>query len=106
MNRTFVYERKHNKEVEAIQITKNNIFAVATWCNGSVNEQDSVYDKHNWTVSDYYIGLDVPINGYIVRANLGDYVLRENGLFYVRKAHNFESKYQRKVSIAYTNSTD
>lgn len=97
MSPTNLYTKKEER-VEAIRIIENNIELVASWCGGFVVREPALYDldKTQWACP--YVGLDLKVNGYLVRANLGDYVYRNSkGSFRTMTPKRFIRKYYRDV---------
>lgn len=76
--------------VEANQLTHDNVEAVALWCGGvSVVEHDAI--DNNVT----FAGINVPTPHGMQRAQEGDYIVRQLiGDFIVVKAYDFAKKYE------------
>lgn len=76
--------------VEANELTHENVEAVALWCGGvSVVEHDAL--DHNLT----FFGINVPTSNGIKRAQEGDYIVRQLiGDFIVVKSYEFSKKYE------------
>ncbi len=96
--------RKRPVEVEARQLTRENVEEVAAWCGGRV-----VRDAKPGDPSDVYVALKIPTLGGVMtgetyhhstyrdgRYHGGDYVIRGvKGEFYPCKPDIFEATYER-----------
>lgn len=67
----------------ADKLTLTNLDEVATWCNGTI-------DDHN--------NLRLPTVDGTVLVEIGEYVVKKNGLFYAQSAVDFEKKWVEPVS--------
>mgnify|MGYP003409105752 FL=1 len=95
--------RKKPVEVEAIQVTRENVKEVANWCGGRVVSLSSSRDPQ-----DEYVALDIPTLEGVMRAETfhqstwrggryhgGDYVIRGvQGEFYPCTPDIFEETYE------------
>lgn len=80
--------RKKPVEVVAVQVTEENIVFVAVWCGGSVQRLRDL----NGTP----IALSIPTIEGIMRAEIGDYIIRGvEGEFYSCKRRIFEKTYEK-----------
>jgi len=81
-------------EVEAVQVTSENIDQIARWCGGEVVREGKASDP-----TDVYQAVTVPrVNGPI-DARLGYYVIKNSrGRFEVSSPEIFEKKFGRSVS--------
>lgn len=94
--------RKKSVEIEAMQVTRDNVVAVAAWCGGRVVEDAKSSDP-----TDVYVALDIPTLEGVMRAETfhsstwdghrytgGDYVIRGvQGEFYPCKPDIFAATY-------------
>ena len=100
MSPTNEYKKKE-RLIEAIQLTEGNLNQVASWCDGIAINEPALYDGNNILWAYQYLGLDLKVNGYMVRANIGDYVYRNHkGLFRTMTFERFMRKYDRKRDSA------
>lgn len=86
-----LYQHKHNPDriLEAVQLTKSNVDAVAEWCGGLKIEEKDPF------TSESYVGVNVPTANGNVRASETSYVVRDSeGNLHVRPEIMFEAKYQ------------
>lgn len=97
--------RKKPVVIEAVQLTKDNIYTVAEWCGGRVIEIVSPRDT-----KDVYVGLDIPTLEGAMRAETfhqstwdgskytgGDYIIRGiKGEFYPCKPDVFTATYEEE----------
>lgn len=76
--------------VEAIKIEPDSVQRAALWCGGfEVTEVDPD------TATVRFIALNIPTEDEIMRASLGDYVLKDNrGKITVMAEADFESQYE------------
>lgn len=75
-----------NEEVEAVQLTAENVKHVATWCKGQDVIEHDAFDS-----AKTYAGINVPSFMGKVRASEGDYIiLNALGDFKVKKPGSFE----------------
>lgn len=84
--------RKKPVEIQAWQLTPENVAEVATWCGGRVVEEAKSSDPY-----DVYIGLDIPTLEGVMRAEVssGDYVIKGVvGEFYSCRGDVFEKTYE------------
>ncbi len=95
--------RKKPVEIQAWQLTRDNVYEVAKWCGGRVVQQAKPGDP-----TDVYIGLDIPTLEGVMRAetfateewdghkyNGGDFVIRGvDGEFYSCKYSIFWKTYE------------
>lgn len=83
------YNRKPN-QVEAVQVSAENVDYIANWCGGKVDREEKPGDP-----TDVRISLSVPnINGNRT-ATIGHFVVREDdGKFWVRHAEEFLGEYE------------
>lgn len=74
-------------EVQAIQLTHENVQDVADWCNGlEVRELDALDPTKE------FVGINVPTFEGRVRASEGDYIVKDSkGGITVRKPRGFTS---------------
>ena len=87
-----LYRRKDTgAEVEAIQLTKENIQEVAEWCVGQeVKEIDSLDN------SKTYVGLNFISWDGMARASEGDYIIKDPlGNFISRWGSSFEETFEK-----------
>jgi hypothetical protein len=67
-----------------------NIDRIAKWCGGRI-----VVEAKRSHPTDVYRGLDIPTLEDVMRANLGDYIIRGvQGEFYPCKPDIFEATYE------------
>lgn len=78
-------------EVEAIQLTKDNITEVADWCTGQeVKEIDSL------DPSKTYVGLNFISWDGVARASESDYIIKDElGYFHSRWPHAFDNDFEK-----------
>lgn len=82
--------RKKPVVIEAAHLTREGAHEVATWCGGRVVEEAKASDP-----TDVYLGLDIPTLEGIMRASVGDYVIRGvQGEFYPCKPDIFAATYE------------
>lgn len=95
--------RKKPVEIQAWQLTRDNVYEVAKWCGGRVIQHTKPGDP-----TDMYIGLDIPTLEGVMRAetfategwdghkyNGGDFVIRGvDGEFYSCKYSIFWKTYE------------
>lgn len=95
--------RKKPVEIEAMQVTRENVEGVAAWCGGRVVTEVKPGDP-----TDVYVALDIPTLEGIMRAETfhssawdgkryagGDYIIRGvQGEFYPCKPDIFEQTYE------------
>lgn len=96
--------RKKPVEIEALQLTRENVAEVARWCGGRVVEEAKPGDP-----TDVYIALDIPtlegtMRGETLHSSTwngrryigGDFIIRGvQGEFYPCKPDIFEQTYER-----------
>ncbi len=77
-------------EVEAAQITSDNVKDLTAFCGGLIVEELNPFDTHQT-----FVGINVPTPDGRRRASEGDYVVRNhNGEFRVFKHGAFLSMYE------------
>ncbi len=77
-------------EVEAVQLTAENIAEVAEWCQGK-----PVVEKDAFDSSKVYAALNVP-SWVTTRASEGDYIIKDGlGTFHVRWPESFEGDFEK-----------
>jgi hypothetical protein len=79
-------------EVEAVQLSKENVDRVSEWCQGHrVLEHDAL--DHDKT----FVGINFPTATGMRRASEGDYILHniDTTEFYAHSAQNFEIMYEK-----------
>jgi hypothetical protein len=82
--------RKKPVVIEARQFTPDNADAVAAWCGGRVERLAKPSDP-----TDVFTGLDIATLEGIMRASVGDYVIKGvKGEFYPCKPDIFEATYE------------
>ena len=95
--------RKKPVEIEAMQLTRENVAEVAAWCGGRVVEDPKPSDP-----TDVYVALDIPTLEGVMRAETfhsstwdgrryrgGDFVIRGvQGEFYPCKPDIFDATYE------------
>lgn len=84
------YRNTHlGDEVEAVQLTTDNVDEVAAWCEGlAVQEQDSLS-------GEIYVGVNVPTIMGNLRASEFDWVVKSpRGTFYPHKPGAFDDAFQ------------
>lgn len=83
-------------EVDAIQLTRENIEEVAVWCGGEIITEPKASDP-----SDVYMALTVPRANGPIDAQVGFYVLKNaRGRFEVNSPEIFEKKFGRSYGSA------
>jgi hypothetical protein len=94
MVRTYSRKAKH---LEAVQLTKDNLYEVASWCGGKVVETQG--DQRD--TSDVYIQLIVPNVDGNDTATLGTFITRDlsDGRFYVKGANFFLEEYDLPAEV-------
>ena len=86
-------------EVEAVQLTPQNIHEVADWCTGQEVEEIDALDN-----TATYVGLNFLSWNGAIRASEGDYIIKDGlGTFHSRWPHAFEENFE-KVGNDATNS--
>lgn len=87
MNRIMTY-RPRGSEVEAIQVTSQNVRSVAQWCGGRIVEESTDQKKE--------LSIVVPTLEGNMRAREGDWVARSNsGAFTQFNSDYFDAEYVR-----------
>ena len=95
--------RKKPVEIQAWQLTRENVYEVAKWCGGRVVQEAKPGDP-----TDVYIGLDIPTLEGVMRAETfapetwdgskysgGDFIIKGvNGEFYSCKYSIFWKTYE------------
>lgn len=91
--------RKRPVEIEAVALTRENVYSVAAWCGGAVIEEGKASDP-----SDVYLALDIPTLEGVMRAETmdpsgryphGDWIIRGvQGEFYPCKPAVFAATYE------------
>jgi len=77
-------------EVEARQVTQENVSEIAEWCQGVVIEEHDPFDN-----SKIFLSLNAPTRLGGRRAGEGDYVVEvTNGRFEVHGSIYFETAYE------------
>lgn len=87
-----LHYRKNPETIEAVELTRDNLVAVATWCGGRLeNIQNVMSDK----ISASSIG--VPSLYGAISADIGTFVVRiqETGAFSVMTREHLDKEYQR-----------
>lgn len=83
--------RKKPVVIEASKLTQENTTDVAMWCGGRIVREEKASDP-----TDVYLGLDIPTLEGVMRANIGDWVVRGvQGEFYPVKPDIFRETYER-----------
>ena len=86
----------HPDEIEAIQLSRENIEEVAVWCGGEIITEPKASDP-----SDVYMALTVPRANGPLDAQINDYVIKNaRGRFEVMKPNLFVTKYGLSVRSA------
>lgn len=81
--------RKKPVEIEAMELRRNNAVECAAWCGGR-----EIYDAKPSDPNDVYVGVDIPTLEGVMRASVGDYIIRGvKGEFYPCKPDIFEATY-------------
>jgi hypothetical protein len=79
-------------QVEATQLTKENVKEVAAWCNGQEVLEHDALDS-----SKTFVGLNLDTAMGRRRASEGDFIiLHPTGEFYVHKSGTFNALYQKE----------
>lgn len=82
--------RKKPVVVEAIQLSKDNVEEVATWCGGAIAEEIDPTDDEK-----RFVAINVPTLEGVMRASEGDYVIKGvKGEFYPCKPEIFQATYE------------
>lgn len=95
--------RKKPVEIEAMQVTRENVDTVAAWCGGRVYREEKASDP-----PDVYVALDIPTLEGVMRAETfhpstwdgrryagGDFIIRGvKGEFYPCKPDIFAATYE------------
>lgn len=82
--------RKKPVEIEAMELRQDNPDTVADWCGGR-----SIYDPKASDPTDVYVGVDIPTLEGVMRASVGDWVIRGvKGEFYPCKPDIFAATYE------------
>lgn len=80
--------------VEAVQLTAENVDAIAEWTGGRVVEETDAISNR------MYDSLNIPTPHGYKRLSLGMYVVKFNGMFYLAKRGVFELQYKRMTPLA------
>lgn len=82
--------RKLPVEIDAVELRADNADAVASWCGGR-----AIHDPKASDPTDVYVGVDIPTLEGVMRASVGDQVIRGvQGEFYPCKADIFAATYE------------
>lgn len=86
---TWYRDKPIQNEIEARQVTADDVIEVAAWCGGQVVEE------FNPLTDESHPGVNVPTLNGPMRASDGDYVVKEvGGRFGIYKKHQFEAKFE------------
>lgn len=89
--------RKKPITVEAVLLTSKNIYDVACWCGGRVDGRICEEDEYQSYQDLRY--LSIPTLEGVMRADLGDYVIRGvAGEFYPFDPDSFKKTYEEETS--------
>lgn len=93
--------------VEAIQVTSNNVFEVAEWCNGEVKKSSPKSAPAGQTGEELYVKVKVikAQNDKQSQAFVGDWVLRSGNNFKVYTNKAFLTTFEPLVLVDSPNST-
>lgn len=86
--------RKRPENIEAIELTKDNVEEVARWCGGTLNSVRNVLNEtncpnaHSLAIPSIYGGIEAEIGTVIVRNS-------ETGVFSIMTKEHLEREYQR-----------
>lgn len=83
------YERR-SFDVEAVQVTMENIVEVAAWCSGQVCEIENKTDNNDRVPHYIKVAVHRPANSRQTRAHIGDWVLRMGHGYKVYTTEAFE----------------
>jgi hypothetical protein len=82
--------RKKPVVIAAMELCRDNPDDVAAWCGGR-----SIHDPKASDPTDVYVGVDIPTLEGVMRASVGDYVIRGvKGEFYPCKPDIFGATYE------------
>ena len=77
-------------DVEAIELTPENLDRAVLWCNGRAIEEIDVEDSKK-----RFVGINIPTLEGVLRASETDYIVKNlRGGFTVMSKYEFESKYE------------
>lgn len=90
------YSRKP-KQIEAVQLTRENAYDVAIWCGGEVKETQG--DQRD--VADVHIQLVVPNVYGNDNATIGTFIIRDlsDGRFFVKSENFFVGEYETEEEV-------
>ena len=81
-------------EVQAVQVTEENLESVAKWCNGTIETEGDLPGTKRFI----RVNVKHPLNARQTRAYLGDWVLKaETGGFKIYNQVAFEKSFERAV---------
>lgn len=83
-------------QIEAVQLSRENIEELAVWCGGDIIREPKSSDP-----SDVYLALTVPrVNGPL-DAQIGDFVIKNaRGRFEIKRADIFVAMYGRSATLS------
>lgn len=82
-----MYEPARTANVEAFEVTAENVDEVVVWCGGQKVQEVSPTDH-----DDVYVGINVPSLGTVKRASQGDFIAKNvSGRFEIYKKNYFAS---------------
>ena len=89
--------------VDAVQVSEDNIQAVATWCGGEIRYSTKTVGEGDEAtkVKLPYIKVDVqhPLNERQTKAYAGDWVLKSDSGFKVYTGRAFEKSFELKMHV-------
>lgn len=82
-------------DIDAVELTKDNVAEVAEWCGGRVVTEKDALDEEKT-----FVGINIPTLEGNMRGSEGDFIIKGlRGEFYPCKPDVFKAKYELPVEV-------